>query len=771
MSEDQRPFVNHYLQHEGFVSGVFDSHDLPSEVSSEDKSYFYNFSNNSTSLLLPTEDMAPFNIGKSKEGKFNKAKPKRTDTPPARVFEDLPSAYTSIVRQPSTPIQVMQNMTGTSGNLPHLIQLPTTPPRPGPASPELQRRLAEAKAASQRRRLLSTPERPITSLLPESPALRLRGPRQARITNDNLPASDFVPHADQIRRRRHAMSHENMPTEGSLVRNSRSFFDLDDEAIMHDDQYIRRLESYAEGVFAASRTLHRVIEGYPSAGPPHITNNLIPQYRDIRDVVIPGAENPTPLSEARGEVQMPAPLRLNRRQVSTGRAPAAGLPRLPTGVPRYQYQQNEFASSEVTEYNNTHSILNVARFDPDPIIGEGWPKQNEETGQDSGDDFSQDVDEGLCGTTADDFGHELSRCGPRQPQGHSSGLSQSSDISDEIGMSATAPYHAALKVIYNEGNPDETGLRYRERTVPESGQSVDRGWTSSHLSEDVDLAQLAAGESDPHQDQDCDAVGKLSDQQDVFERDAASAKWFANVNKKESRKKEAEPADNCDWETVRGSAVDSEQLSPAAPQPLQPPFEPVLRTTFSRTGPHSDSSLADFTSSGFDSVSANQGKLATPWDPIQEEATRVHPALSGTPHKYRLRKDTVTGEQIYVPEYSLPGFGELSSSGNDSADSAQAAPDLPTGYLIPVSKFSASTPRQQVEDNSSDKEHPSSPSIIPRRQHETRMRSSSEAQDRPRGRSVHEPEGYHRFGIGIAISTNEVPGKYTVFAYLLYSLT
>lgn len=38
------------------------------------------------------------------------------------------------------------------------------------------------------------------------------------------------------------------------------------------------------------------------------------------------------------------------------------------------------------------------------------------------------------------------------------------------------------------------------------------------------------------------------------------------------------------------------------------------------------------------------------------------------------------------------------------------------------------------------------------------MATFNEEQDRAQGRLVNEPEGDHSYGIGIAISTNEVPG-------------
>ena len=762
VSEHQNPVVNHYLQHEGFDFDIVDSHDLPSELSWEDRSYLYNFPSNSTALLLPDEDMAPLKIGKSKESESSK-KPKRVDTPPARVFEDLPSAYTGIVRQSSAPVQAMKNMTGTLNNLPPLIDLPRTPPRPGPASPALKQKLAEAKDSIERQKLYSMPGRPVpvrplSPLLPDSPCPRGPATRQGRLDNDIVPASDFVSRGDQSRELRRATSHESMPKERALVRNSRSFFDSDSDLRLHEGRNTQHPDSRAAGVSAAPSTVDRVVEMYSSAGPLRTSNSLVPRSQNIPDVAISGLGNPTLMSEGRGEFLMPAPLRINRRQVSAGRAPAEGLPRVPSGIPRYQHQQHDFPSSEVAEYDNTQSVLNVPHFSRRPAVGGGCKTQNVRSRRESDNDVLQDVDKDRCSTAADDFGHELSRCGPRQPQGLSSGLSQLSGVSDDIDMSATAPYHTALKAMYDETNTDEAGLRCRERSIPGSGQPVDREWTSSRLSEDEHLARLAVGEQDTKQDQDCDAIGKPSDRRDVFKRYGGSSEWFASATKKETRKKPAESADDCDWETVQESAVNSEQLSQAALQPLQPPFEPLLSTPSSKTEPHSDASLADFACSGLGSIPASQADPASPWDPIQKVATRVHPAHPGTPHKYRLRKSTGTGEQTYVPEYSLPRFGEFSASSN--AESAQAAPDLPTEYLIPISKFSASTPRQQAlaEDTSSDKEHPSSPSIITQRQHKTRMATFNEEQDRAQGRLVNEPEGDHSYGIGIAISTNEVPG-------------
>jgi hypothetical protein len=716
------------------------------------------------------EDMGPFNVGKSKDDEVNKVKPKRIETPPARVFEDLPAAYTGIVGQAGTPVREMRNMTGVVTDLPPTIDLPRTPARPGPASSALQQILAKAKALGERQKRLSLPERPLTPLLSESPISRLRAAREGRLDDDTVPASDFVSRDEQIRELRHAISHERMPNERVLVRNSRSFFDLNHEYRTQENRPMQHFGSRAQDSIATSGTVDIVVDMYSSLSPPRASNILVRNSRDIMGIAISGDHNYTLSGKGRGEIAIPAPLRMNRHRLPAGTAPRAGLPRVPAGVLPYQYQQHDIPSSEVAEYDNTQGLLNVEHPGPRTDMSEGFQTQMVSNRRECADVPLYDVGGDPAITTppdvlgqysaaADDFGHELSRRGARQPAGDLPGLSQFSDASGPIGMSATAPYQSALKFIHGEDNDDDTGPKSSDRAFLGPGQSSDHGWTSSRLSEDGNLSQLARGD----QSEDHEVGRETNNQVGSFRRNLGSAEWFANATKKESSMKQKgngaqEMEDDRDWETVRGSTIDSDQPdSQAALQPPQPQFERLVPLRFNKMELRSDSSLTDISSSRFGSVPSSQDHPATPWDPIQKGTTREHPARPGTPHKYRLRRNTSTGEEIYVPEYSLP---EISSSSNN-AESAQAAPDLPAGYLFPVSKFSASTPLQpgQGEETSSDKEYPSSPPIFSQVRRKAKMAAAIEKHERAQGRIAHELEDDQVFDIGVAISTDVAPGE------------
>lgn len=714
--------------------------------------------------------MGRFSVRNSEDDEVNKSKSKRIDTPPARVFEDLPAAYTGIVGQAVTPVREMRNMTGVVANLPPTIDLPRTPARPGPASPALQQILAEAKALRELQKPLFAPERPLTPLLPESPISCLRAAREGRLDDDTVPASDFVSRDEQITELRHAISHEKMPKDRVLVRNSRSFFDLGHEYRTQENRPMQSLGPRAEDSIATSSTGHSVVDIFSSPSPPRASNILVRNSRDIMGIAISGDQNYTLSGEGRDKVTIPAPLRMNRHRFPAGNAPRASLPRVPAGVQPYQYHQHDIPSSEVVEYDNTQSLLNAGRPCARADISEGFQTQMVSCRRESGDVPLPDVGGDPAITTpqdvwgqysaaTDEFGHELYRRGALQPAGHLPGLSQFKDVSGPVGMPGTAPYLSALKFMHGEVENDETGPMSSDDAFPGSGQSDHRGWTSSRLFKDEELSQLALED----QTKEHEVLRETNNQVGRLRRNLGSAEWFANVTKKESIMKQKgngeEMGDDRDWETVRGSAMDSDQpLSQAALQPPQPQFEPLLPLLFNKMGLRSDPSLADVSSSSFGSVPASQDQPATPWDPVQKGTTREHPALPGTPHKYRLRRNTSTGEEIYVPEYSLP---EISSS-IDHAESAQAAPDLPADYLFPVSKFSDSTSRQpgQREETSSNREYHSSSPIFSQRRHKAKMAVATEEQERVQGHLVHEVEGDQVFGIGVAISTDVAPGEY-----------
>jgi hypothetical protein len=217
--------------------------------------------------------------------------------------------------------------------------------------------------------------------------------------------------------------------------------------------------------------------------------------------------------------------------------------------------------------------------------------------------------------------------------------------------------------------------------------------------------------------------------------------------------------DNTDWETVHGSS--GFQSTFQSQENLQPLFEPHGRATdttntfqsqslqqplafepHNRATDTNDFSFADLSSSDLSSTHLSTRRPASPWDPLPMGMTRTHPALPGTPHKYRLRTDVGTAEQFLVPEYSLPEVGQRSSD-SDPFHSAETKPDLPEGYPAQITQYSIPTPRQQAlgEDTSSEQQHSSSPLVFSRRQLKTSMVAAIEEQDLVQGRVVHELEG------------------------------
>jgi hypothetical protein len=215
--------------------------------------------------------------------------------------------------------------------------------------------------------------------------------------------------------------------------------------------------------------------------------------------------------------------------------------------------------------------------------------------------------------------------------------------------------------------------------------------------------------------------------------DAGQGKTEKDTNgKRKAKAIEEDVGDNTDWETVHGSS--GFQSTFQSQENLQPPlaFEPHSRATDT-----TDLSFADLSSSEL-----STGRPASPWDPLPKGMTRTHPALPGTPHRYRLRIDVGTAEQFLVPEYSLPEVGQHSSD-SDPFHSAETTPDLAEGYPAQNTRYSIPTPRQQAlgEDNPSEQQHSSSPPVFSEGQLKASMSSAIGEQDLAQGRVVHEFEG------------------------------
>lgn len=772
--EDKQFFVEHYFPHRGTVFEAFNPNGVAPELSAEGSSEFYNSFHDSASLVLPKVDMGRFTIGKSEDFENKEPKAKRKDTPAAKVFEDLPTAYSGIVRQSGPPVQEMRNMTGFFQNLPPLIDLPRTPARPGSASPAVQQKLAEAKALRKQQQLFGTPERPLTPLLPDNPSLRLCTPTQPRnsfgqdqLEDDTVPAGNFVSQHGRIEKLRRTTSHESMLKDRVLVRNSRSFFDLDREYRRERDHPVQHLGSGAQENIASatSGTADSVIDVYSGAAPPRASNVFVRDSCNIMGIAISGDRNYTLRGGCRGDFAKPAPLRINRHQPSAGEVPREGLPRIPPGVQSRQYQRDEVLSSEGAQYDNTQSLLNVGRFGlyadvagdlQTQILRNRREVENgllRDTGADPATAASSDA-RGHYSYAADDFGHELSRCGHRQPKCRLSSLSQLGVGSDGIHVSAAAPHHNTLKTMYDAVNSNDSETGSPQHAVSSSGQSKDHDWALSRLSEDGHLSQLGVRDQ-THGYKDVEGI---TGQEHSFRHNVGSAEWFANAAKTKYNMKQTgtgaeETEGDDDWETFRGSEIDSDQPQQAI---LQPPSEqnlPLLIKTDSRTDP----SLADISSSG--SIPARQDQPVIPWDPIPKRPIRTHPARPGTPHKYRLRKDASTGQEVYVPQYSVPEIGQHSPS-NYLAETAQATPDVPAHYLFPISKFSASTPRQQIlkEDTLSAQDYPSSPPIFSQGRHKARMAAAVAKKDLAQDPIAHELEGDQVCGVGVAIPANVAEG-------------
>jgi hypothetical protein len=748
--KDRQFLLNNRLRHDNPVLELCRPKQIPFELFSEEQPDFNNSFHKSTSVLLPNEDMGRFNLGKAEDGESNNSKPKRVDTPPARVYEDLPTAYTEIVGQAGTPVREMRNMTGVFANLPPTIDLPRTPARPGPASPAVQQKLAEARALRFGQNQISSPERPLTPLLPDSPIAQLRAAREGHVDDDIVPASDSISREGQINELRRAISPETMPTDRVLVRNIRSFFDLDHEYRTQGTQSVQQIGSRRPFASASDSTVGSLGPMHSPTAPRDNDNTIVRSSLDIMGIAISGDHNYILSGQGRGDLLVPASLRMGQRRLSASIAPREELPRVPSGVQRFHHQRDDLPDSEVAEYDNTQSLLNPGRPGQRVVdTSEGFQTQIVSNKREIGDDSFHNVGKNMAiaaavdpeaqypASGAADFGHELTRCSARQPTSHSPG--QFNDATGGAGISVAVEFHDAVN--------QEAG--YDETDFGSPGPAI-RTPSPLKLFADKGLLKNDSG----NQGAEHEVARQTSDEVDSFRCNLDSAEWLANPMKKEvDFLKKAGIENDSDWETVRRSGIDSDQLvSQAALQPPQPRFEPRDLRSY-QVDLRSDPSLA---SSSIESLPTSQDQPATPWGPIQK-GTRTHPGRAGTPHRYRLRRNTSTGENIYVPEYSLP---EISSS-NDNTESAQAAPDLPADYLFPISKFSASTSRQQVQEDetSSDQEYPSSPPVFSQGRHKAGMATAREEHERAQGRIVHELKGDQVHGIGVAISTHVSPGE------------
>ena len=763
--EDQQYFTKHYFQHEGAVFEVlnphnsFGEHPAVSPEASEEPSISYRSSHDSASLLIPKADMGPFTIGKSSVEDKKQSNNNRKDTPPARVFDDLPSAHSGIVGHsaespPRIPqLQEMKNMTGAYKNLPPLIDLPRTPPCPGPASLAVLKQLADAKAMREPEQPQITPERPLTPLLPDTPNLRLPAagrqgvsPVQANTEDDAAPVGDFISRRNQINTLRTALTHDNhLIRNNRVVRNSRSFSDLGRQYRQQPKRVVDSIgfRSRDGDTFTTSGTTDSVVDMSSRPRASSASNVLVRDSRDIIGIAISGDENYSHRAEHAFMASVPAPLRLNRRQVPAGEAPRAALPAPPGDTKPLQYQKTNNLSSEVAEYDDTQSLLNFGRYDPHASMAEDFKTQVLRSRREAGRVVLRDASGHPANPLfpdvrheyfheADDLGYPLSRCGPPEPKHNLTGSSQIGKISGDVVVSATAPYHNALNSIYRAFENNNTVVSSPEPEIKGKRESAERDGKSSHLPENEDMSKVALrGCTEDAHGQD------IREKEVISSCDLGRAKWFANEPKKENRINKEQAAtqvseDDGDWETVRGSELNSGLPSQSM---LQPPSEPLPRATLA-----TESSLADIFSIG--SLSTSQVQPATPWDPIRTRTTRTHPALPHTPHKYRLRQDTSTGDPVWLPEYSLPEVGQHSSS-SDPFKSAQATPDLPAGYPALVSKFSASTPRQQAlgEDTSSEEHYSSSPPVFSQGRLKARMAAVAEEQELAQDCIVHELEG------------------------------
>jgi hypothetical protein len=248
-----------------------------------------------------------------------------------------------------------------------------------------------------------------------------------------------------------------------------------------------------------------------------------------------------------------------------------------------------------------------------------------------------------------------------------------------------------MKAMYDAVMTDDSGIFSAQGAIAGLGRPTKHGWTSSlHLPEDLQLSRFSSGAQTGKKDES----GEANDHGDSIKRNPDTTEWSGNAaehdTNNDSNTKNAEGTeDDPDWETIRHSGLDSGQSSQAALQPLVEPL-PTLRY---KTDPRTNPSFANMSS--YETMSTGRDLPTTPWSAIPKQETRRHPALPGTPHKYRLRRNTSTGEEVYVPQYALSEGGRHSLR-SDPFESAEVIPDLPATHPFPVSKFSASTPRQQA---------------------------------------------------------------------------
>lgn len=451
------------------------------------------------------------------------------------------------------------------------------------------------------------------------------------------------------------------------------------------------------------------------------------------------------------------------RQQQAGQVPNISLPPLPAHAILSQYSHVDFPSSQVAEYDDTKSLLNAGgQYEPPTAVAKRSTPQPLHRRTASRDLL--DVDGRLSDAPSQNFqrdnSYDADDDGLPRPAALSNrlrGVRQLSLGPSDAEISAAASYNKAWESVSNAVNKDSP-------LVSPSDSKTEPSWVS---------AQKDRPSSDPVADMRMGRVIIEGDKNRKLTFEGASSRHFDNAeclvalrtkgkDTKGKGKEEAfqESEDDIDWETVCGSEPQSIFESQATPRP---PFEP-----YNQAANITDPSVADVSSSG----SLSTGKPATPWDPLPNTMARIHPALPGTPHKLRLRKDVSSGETVWVPEYSLPEVGQCSIDGEHfhSAESAEATPHLPEGYPLQISKFSTSTSRQQAigEDTSSDQPYSSSPPVFPQRHLKANMAVATEKQELAQGRIVHEIEGDEvHCGSGV---TNSAEGKQRGIEYNLQVL-
>ena len=695
--------------------------------------------------------MGCFKIDKSEDDENKRPKAPHIDTPLAKVFPDLPT-HSGIVGQSATPSKIMavqeiRNMTGPSANLSHLIYLPRTPAQSSPASAAIQPKHAEAKASRECNRLTDDPKISVNRLLLETPNLRLLTPVQHQAflshgnsLDDNAPVGEFVSSSNQTKELLRMTSYESGLKQMAIVRSSRSFFDLAGEYRLEAEHALSRFGSSSrDDKVSTSGTFDRTIDEYPRSIPSRASNVLVRNSCDIIDIAIAAEEDRSCNPEEGCEPHISAALPVNRLGASTGRPSHISLPLLPKHL--FYRPETTAASSEAVQYENTQSLLNAGSCDSKSDIAKHFETQLRKSKKEHrarnflGAAGNADAppfpgNQSQLFYDSDEFAHGLVRYGPRQPGSEVPNTNPLRTIPSSFDESATAPYHNALKIIYNvfESTPQDT-------TQP-GEEAADHDRMSPRISDDKDVSDpLLEGN---FEDAESEEIVGLPHR---YCRDLDSGDLFAYQDKKGLNEKQ-KVADDCDWETVRGSGFQSEL--PFQPTP-QPPFEPQSRATYT-----TNTSLVEL--STMDTFSTVQGQPATPWDPLRKDNIRIHPGLPTTPHKQRLRTDQGTGAQIWVPEYSLPEIQPRSSSSEQSS-SAQTAPDLSTGQIF-VSKSTASTTRQPALGKGiHEKQYTSSPPVTSQDSLKLRMATAPEEQELVQGRVVHELEGDQGYVV--------VEGKYS----------